>query len=120
MRCLERNKQKIYYALYSEKTEATDSDGHFTGDYDKTYSSPVELMANISPASGNTIYAVFGTDIQYTHVLCIEDPDCPIDEYSILWVGIKPTEPHNYVVARAARSINNVRYAIRRVSESNG
>lgn len=118
MRCLERNKQKIYYALYSGKTEATDANGHFTGDYTKQYSDPVEIMANVAPAAGNAYYAVFGTDIQYTHVLCIEDPDCPIDEYSILWVGIEPTEPHNYVVSRAGRSINNVRYAIRRVSTS--
>ena len=118
MRCLEINKQKIYYANLIGKTEATDSDGHFTGDYNKLYSDPVEMMANIAPAAGNAFYAVFGTDIQYTHVLCIEDPNCPIDEYSILWIGIEPTEPHNYVVSRAGRSINNVRYAIRRVSAS--
>lgn len=119
MRCLERNKRNIYYALYTGKTEATDSNGYKTGEHQLTYGDPVLLRANVSPAKGTARLDVFGEGVEYTKVLCVEDPECPVDEYSILWIGISPTNnEHNYIVLRVARSINNVLYAVKEVNIS--
>jgi hypothetical protein len=44
---------------------------------------------------------------------------CPIDEYSRLWLDGRTTDkPHNYVVVAVSKSLNSIRYAIRRVDVS--
>lgn len=122
MRTLRRNKQKIYYALYSEKTDAVDSQGYFTGEEVKTYGEPVALRINVSPAERDLTVEPFGTATDYSHTMVTCDMDCPIDEETILWIGKDPsTDPHNYRVVRVAKSLNNIMYAIREadVSASN-
>ena len=126
MRILRRNTQKIYYALYTGKTAKTDSLGYATGEYVKTYGTPVEMRVNINPASGNASVEPFGTEIDYTHIMVTCDTDCPIDEHSILWIGKEPytddaepqLTPHNFRVNRVAKSLNSILYAIREVDVS--
>ena len=52
MKALARNKQTLWYALYTGKTAVYDADGLFTGEYEEGYSTPVEAKMNISPANG--------------------------------------------------------------------
>lgn len=121
MKALSRNKQTLYYALYSTKTEVYDSDGSFTGEYTLTYSTPVEVRMNISPANGHTALEQFGIATNYDKVLVTDDMTCPIAEDTVLWIGIEPTvngatNPHNFIVNRVAKSLNSIVYGVTEVS----
>ena len=120
MRCLRRNKTKFYYALFEGKNPVTTADefGNTinTGEYAVTYGAPIECEANISPASGATSIEMFGSAEGYDKIIVLDDPDVPINEYSVLWVDRDTTEDYNYVVRRVAKSINSVSIAISRVS----
>ncbi len=123
MRELEINKQTIYYALYQGYTDAIDANGYKTGEKTKTYSEPVSIRLNVSPASGNANREVFGIDCVYSKTLTTADLACPIQEDSILWVGITPESdglqnPYNYYVVRKAQSLHDIVYAIREVTMS--
>lgn len=121
MRCLEKNKQTIYYSLYSGITPNIDDDGFRTGTYSETYSSPVSALFNVSAARGESEIEKFGSDLAYSKTMVTCDMDCPITETSHLWVDITPSNntPFNYVVVRVARSINSITYAIKEVSSTN-
>lgn len=118
MRCLVRNKQKFYYALYQGEQQITDSDGNLTGQYAISYGDITEYNGNISPANGYVNFEMFGGTKDYTHIICCEK-DCPIKENSALWVEIPTTEPHNYIVRAVSKSLNSVNLAIRRVDVNN-
>ena len=118
MRELEINKHLIYYAVFTGYTDAVDASGYKTGEKTKTYSEPVPLRINVSPARGNAEREGFGIDLNYSKTMSTADMDCPIAEDSILWIGIEPTEPHNYYVVRKAVGLNDIVYAIREVKLS--
>lgn len=124
MRCLRRNQSKFYYALYKEKNPILDEYGNKSGEYEIIYGTPAELEGNISAARGETVTRQFGEDVSYDRVIVLEDPQCPIDEFSILWIDTTPvldadgaTEtPHDYVVTKVAASLNSVAIAVSKVS----
>ena len=123
MRCMTRNKTTFYYALYTGQTEIVDEYGNATGQYSVTYGNPIKMLGNVSAAQGEMQTRQFGESESYDKVIVIDDPDTPIDEYSILWVDALPkavggtTEtPHDYVVKKVARSLNSVTIAISKVS----
>ena len=118
MRELERNKQLIYYALYEGKVDKVDSAGYKTGEKEKSYSDPVPFRINVSPARGNAERDGFGIDLNYSRTMSTADVNCPIAEDSLIWIGIEPTAPHNYVVVRKAVSFHDIVYAIREVTLS--
>ena len=104
MRCLKRNKQKIYYALHGEP--------------------PVEIYANVSAATGNTYAYEFGNNILYHKVIQIEDINTPIDEHTVFCIDKEPTYNednelvYDYITKRVVKSLNNVRVAVARVDVS--
>lgn len=132
MRGLLRNKVKFYYALYEKREEITDEYGNTTGQYQTIYSKPIECYGNISPAMGEIQNRQFGESENYDKVIVLDNKDIPIDEYSLLWVdripllnelgelvlGEDDTEitPHDYVVKKVAKSLNNLSLAIRKVN----
>lgn len=116
MRELERNKQTIYYALLRGYEDAVDSHGYKTGEKTKTYDDPVSYRINVSPARGNANREMFGIDCDYSKTMSTADKTCPIQEDTILWIGIETSEPHNYVVTRKAVGLFDVVYAIREVT----
>lgn len=118
MREMEINKQKIYYALYNGMTDSVDASGYKTGEKEKSYSDPVPFRINVSPARGNAERDGFGIDLNYSKTMSTADMDCTIAEDSILWIGVEPTEPHNYYVVRKAVGLNDIVYAIREVKLS--
>lgn len=123
MRCLMKNKQKFYYALFNSKTEVVDDDGYFTGEYKLQYGKPLTAKANISAAKGETTMRQFGEDIPYDKIVVMDNPSTLIDEYAILWIDSLPVlkrdgttdTPHDYVVKQVARSINSVSIAVAKV-----
>lgn len=116
MRDLKRNQQTLWYALRNV-SKTTDEWGN-TVDI-KGYGSPVLTQMSISANKGEVSAQAFGTDLNYDREMSTHDMSCPIDEYSHLWLdGRSTSETHNYEVAAVSKSLNCIRYAIRRVNVS--
>lgn len=124
MRCLKRNEQTLYYALYLGKTELIDEYGNATGQFEKTFSEPIRCRMNVSSARGVAELEQFGVDTKYTKTLVTDDMSCPIDENTVLWIDRTPTtqidgdtvvNPHNYIVSQVARSLNSITFAVKEV-----
>lgn len=115
MKCLGRNKQTLYYALYKGQQITYDEYGNETGQPLREYYDPVEIRMNISAARGTADVEQFGINTVYSKTLVTDDMSCPIDENSILWLGTSTTNPYNYVVKQVAKSLNSITIAIEEV-----
>ena len=115
MRCLNRNKRSIYYAIYTDDEPITDERGYETGESNPTYGEITELRCNISSASGEDAVEAFGSFTNYTRVVCVADNNCPMAEQTAVWFGVATTEPYNYIVTRKADSKNGILYALQEV-----
>lgn len=134
MRCMNRNKVKFFYSLYEGREPITDEYGNVTGEYDVKHGNPTEGYANISAAKGETQTRQFGESETYDKVIVMDNEAPPIDEYSVLWVDTSPQlnedgslavdeegnvlTPHDYIVKKVAKSLNNVSIAISKVNVS--
>lgn len=116
MRSVQRNKQRIYYALRLGSTEVTDEYGNVTGEFVEMYSSPQPLKINIGTPKGNIELERFGLNDDYTRVLATTDMKCPLAEDSILWVGIGTDKPYNYVVKKLIPSLNELLIGLQEVN----
>ena len=125
MRLLKRNLRKVYYAQNLGKTAVTDTDGNYTGEYELTYSEPVEIYVNIAQAR-NSVFRVqdsvtremFGNELTYTKTMIIDDVNCPINEQTVLYIDVVPAEgaEPDYVVEGIEKSLNYISYSIRKVN----
>lgn len=126
MRTLNRNQQPVYYATYTSKTGLKDSQGNLTGEYSLTYSKPVKAAWNIGVVESDAEVEMFGVHAIDTLTGVADKYRFPLDETSILWVGITPTikpdgttnTPHNYMVIGVRQSLNAVKFYARKVSAS--
>ena len=116
MRSLNRNKRLAYYALRTGETVNKDEYGNETGESTPTYGNEIALRVNISSASGEEAVQAFGSFTGYSRTMFVADNTCPIDERSIIWFGVAPPAPYNYVVVRKADSINGILYALQEVT----
>ena len=124
MKTLKRNKIRIYYANYLNKTPLKDEYGNLTGEYEITYGNPVAVMANVSAARGESTTRQFGEDVSYDRIIILDDPAFPIAETSILWIDTLPAisedgttnTPHDYIVKQVAPSLNSVSIAVSKVN----
>ena len=142
MRLVKRNLKPIWYRLYlGEKTVKGDDD-YETGEKKVSYSDPVKLMCNVSPASGNAVQEMFGVIEDYDKIIITDDMNCPIDENTVIYIDKKPKrkvrlqtqfpvnpfgnvlyasdvpEKFDYVVRRVAKSLHNISYAVSKVKVS--
>ena len=112
-----RNLKPFHYALYVGDTAIVDEYGNETGEKLLSYSDPVMAYGRITPARGMADVDLFGTATNYTKTITVTDMDCPINEYTKLWVDeVDTANPSDYVVVSVARDINYIVYAIRKVS----
>ena len=116
MRCLNRNKRDIYYALFEKDEPIIDEYGNETGETSPVYGDITHLGCNVSGATGEDVVQAFGSFADYTRVMCVSDNNCPLSEDSIVWFGADITGPHNYIVTRKADSKNGILYALREVA----
>ena len=115
MQLLNRNKRLIQYATYSgSMSMVTDSDGFYTGERTKFYGSVTTLMAYVTPSRGDATDEMFGKDLDYDKVM-YTTKDCPIDEFSLLWLDASSSAPNDYIVSRVAESLNHKAIAIKKV-----
>ncbi len=116
MRDLKRNQQTIWYALLNVSKDK-DEWGN-TKDI-KTYGEPFPIKMTLSGNKGEASEQAFGTDLQYDREMSTHDMNCPIDEYSHLWIdGRNINETHNYIVKAVSKTLNCIRYAIEKVNVS--
>ena len=115
MRSLARNKRTIYYALRTGDTANLDEYGNETGETTPQYSEVVKMMCNVSATTGQEAVEAFGSFTGYSRTMYVADIRCPIEEDSIVWFGIEPTQSHNYIVVRKADSKNGILYALQEV-----
>lgn len=139
MRTLNRNMRPFYYCLYKEETPIIDEYGNESGESIVTYYEPVQMYANISPATGVSNTEQFGNLENYDKVIVTTDMSCPIDENSVLFIDKEPefgtvlthiptavttTDEEvsvpipDYTVRRVSRSINSISIAVRKVTVS--
>lgn len=123
MHTLARNKQTVWYALCNGKTETIDANGFRTGQYEVSYSDPVQAKMNIRWNSGAVRLEGFGLNDAGKRRIVTDDMSCPITLGTILWIGIEPDEngengavKHNYAVcATPQKSLNHIVYIIEEV-----
>ncbi len=134
MKCMQINKTEFYYSLYKGKEPLIDEYGNETGEYELVYDIPQKYSANISSAKGETVTLQFGENEEYDKVIVLDKNAPEIDEYSRLWIDTIPqtdkdglllldeqnavVTPHDYIVKKAAKSLNSVSIAIRKVKVS--
>lgn len=116
MRSLEKNKRPIHYALHKKDEPILDEYGNESGETEPIYGDARPLRCNVSAASGEDMAQAFGNFTNYSRVLCVADPACPLTERSIVWFGVSPDKPHNYIVTRKADSKNGILYALQEVT----
>lgn len=112
MKCLERNKQKIKVCLYQGKSEIIDSDGYETGEFDVSYSAPMEIYACVSSAHGYAQIQTFGTDLVYDKTITIDNTRLPIDENTLFFIDEMPKYDHT------TKQVLNKDYSVKRISKS--
>ena len=116
MRDLKRNKQQIFVSLLNVSTDK-DEWGN-TVDV-KEYGEPFAMSISISANRGEASAQSFGTELSYDREMSTHDMSCPIDEFSHLWLDGRSTEEtHNYIVKAVSKSLNCIRYAIKKVDVS--
>lgn len=119
---LKRNETSFYYCLYDSESFIKDEYGNDTGNPVISYKNPVEMRANISPATGYAQTEQFGNLDQYDKVIVTHDMSCPIDEQSVLFIDREPELSesgewlYDYVVRRVAKSLNVISIAISKVT----
>lgn len=121
MRCLRKNMVPFWYSLRIDETETTDENGFLSGEIRTSYSAPLMMCANISPAANTAVIQQFGTDIRYDKVIVMDDPAFPMDEHSLLRLNQELQLDESgymipdHIITRVSRSLNSVSYAIRQV-----
>lgn len=116
MRDLRRNQQTIWYSL---QNVTVDKDEWGNTEDVKDYGEPIKMQLSVSANKGSISAQAFGTDLNYDREMSTHNMNCPIDEYTRLWLdGRAVTETHNYEVVAVSKSLNCIRYAIRRVDVS--
>ena len=121
MRCLKRNMTPFWYCLYESSEDQYDEYGNLLPEPLVTYAEPVQMMANISAATGQAQTEMFGGLDSYDKVIVTADMSCPIDEHTVLFIDKEPEHNlenglmYDYIVKRVAKSLNSISIAVRKV-----
>ena len=144
MRVLARNKEYLWFSNPTGESYATDANGYKTGERTITYGQPTKAKMSMAISSGaNNLGSQgmaelerYGIITGYTHRAVTEDMNCAMNEESLVWYKINPTNtvtvtktvngetvteeqevpvPHNFKVVRKAVSLNHVIYYLKEV-----
>ena len=140
MRSFKKNQQKLWYSTYADQITIYERDENGNIVYvdvdgeqipviiseQAGYNNPVSFYANISAAKGTSESEVFGVALDYTKTIYTTDLTLPITETSLIWFETEPaynaddtvdSNSADYSVAAIARSLNNVVYAIKKLTK---
>jgi len=120
MRTLRKNEQTFYYSKYLGKAEILDDNGNRTGTRELTYDTPVKAYGNISANTGEVIYNTYGKLVAYDRILQPRDSALSLNENDVLYIDKDYNNGiYDYVVVSVIKSLNVLKYAIRKVNVSN-
>lgn len=110
MRCLGRDRQRVFVGRFLRTEPVTDG-GKLTGRNQPVYEQPAEFWPTVSVVRGEAQGDYFGQRVDYDLTLTVDDPDFPVSEADVLWVDADPGDaeeegypaPHDYIVRRVAR-----------------
>lgn len=118
------NKRTFFYLPYVREEEIKDEWFNNTGQYRIIYGEPVEVKANISPASGIAQTEMFGNLENYDKVISPLPVDISLTENDVLFIDKAPeydeynNPKFDYKVRRIARSLNYTAVAVTKVKVS--
>lgn len=133
MRTLNKNKQKLRYALFGNAVPVydyyIDSEGNKipldTGEFTMGYYAPKKFKGNIATSGGESNSVEYGIDIsQYSAVLIVGKELLPIDETSLIWYESEPKynadgsvdgDSADYKVVKVLPSLNGMKYLLKKV-----
>jgi len=116
MRTLERNQQRMFYALYDKKEAVIDEYGNKTGEWDLAYGEKIEISGTVTSATGFAQPELFGIFDSYDKVVILDNPDLPIKSSTIFWIDDLEAEKHDYKVVKPARSLNSLAVAVSKIA----
>lgn len=138
MKCLDSNKQTLYYANYVGNVPiyALDENGNIIytvvdderapviETYKESYGTVTEFKANISFNSGETSMAEYGLDVtKYNAIISTDKGKFPFDEQTLIWHKSTPQydndssvlpESADYRVVAIKTSVNEERFILRK------
>ena len=118
MRDLKRNQQKIFYRNYESCEDEYDEYGNLTGSIIKKFGVIKECEISVSGNKGNADNQMFGINLDYDRTMSTADMSCEINEFSELWIDCSTDMPHNYEVVKRSPTLNQIVFAIKKVSVS--
>lgn len=114
-RTIEINKTKLWCVSPSVKTELTDDDGNYTGEFTSTFGTPTVVYLSLYPFSGAISEQIFGKDASFDMIAVSNSVDLSKD--SLLFL----TEPvsnyattYDYRVRDIKASKNTKQYGLTR------
>lgn len=111
MRLLKRNTTEFEHLAYKGKQEVLDN-GRHTGRLNPQYADPVGYRGMIDLPSGYVARELFGINLDYTHILVMDDRNAPFKEADlIMWGG------DQYEILAVRRSINFLSVAMKILPE---
>lgn len=131
---LQRNKQKMFYALHDSEipiyTDYVDNDGNVikiaTGETEIGYSNPQKMKANIAYSGGEAEATEYGLSVSDYDVSMVTSKNAyPIDETSLIWIDAEPTfdesgnvdeKSATHRVVAVKPSLNVSKYLLKRTS----
>lgn len=138
MKCLDSNKQTLYYANYvgNVPVYALDENGNIIytvvddervpviETYKESYGTVTEFEANISFNSGETSMAEYGLDVtKYNAIISTDKGEFPFGEQTLIWHKSTPQydndssvlpESADYRVIAIKTSLNEERFILRK------
>ena len=126
MRLLNRNKQPLWYANFTGRTELIDEWGNSTGQHELIYTNPTRVEWNVNIVGSDYEVEMFGVDAVDTIVMVVRNGDLPLTETSILWYDVTPNikqdgttnTPHNYRIIGIRKSLNFTKVYAKKVDVS--
>lgn len=94
-----RNTVPVWYATLLSEADGKDAEGYDTLEPEQTWSAPKAARWSVTGGAGERVIQAFGGDPGFTRVLSITG-ECPLKAGDRVWLGISPTERHNYEVVR--------------------
>lgn len=119
MRMLRCNKRKVFYSdrLSTKLVPILDANGFETGEYRHAESSIKSLYCRVSQVVGEISMEVFGQYRDYDCSLTFSRSAItePISDKAVFWIDVNTEQPHDYVVKRISKNVNQIFVMLRRI-----
>lgn len=114
MRCLERNKIKLWLVEKTGKLPVVDSEGFETGESTTQYSVPQIIYIGLQPATGNIVERIFGKDVSLD--MLSSTTDVILTKDSLLFLSEPVSNygtTYDYSISAINKSLNGYTYGLK-------